>query len=99
MWLLALIGGFFPRFAVLIIWIARPGLFTAAFSGVWIWPLLGLITLPFTTLIYTVLWAPNGLSGWDWLWLGLAVLLDISHVGGVGYSRRQTVPITGQIKY
>jgi hypothetical protein len=52
--LFAIFAGLFPRVALLIIWIARPARVDAAFDG-WIWPLLGLIFLPFATLIYVIL--------------------------------------------
>ena len=79
--LLVLFGGLFPRLAVLILWIARPERVDAAFST-WLWPLLGIIFLPFATLIYLLLYTPGkGLSGWDWFWVILAALLDIGHWG------------------
>ena len=94
--LLAVFAGVFPRLGLLIVWIARPKLVDAAFDS-WIWPLLGLIFLPFATLIYVILWQTGGLSGWDWFWVGLAVLLDIGHWGvGAGQQRSRgrsaTVP-------
>jgi hypothetical protein len=88
--LLALFAGVFPRLGVFIIWVARPERVDAAFDT-WIWPLLGIIFLPFTTLIYVVLYRPGGLEGWDWFWITIAVLLDVSH-WGVGYTQRRTAP-------
>jgi hypothetical protein len=35
-----------------------------------------------------VLVAPGGVIGWDWLWLGLAVLGDIGAYAGGGYGNR-----------
>ena len=89
--LFALFAGAFPRLAVLFIWLARPALVNAAFKT-WIWPLLGIFFLPFTTLMYVLLWSPGGLYGWDWLWIILAVLLDIGHMGGIGYANRDRIP-------
>ena len=44
----------------------------------WIWPLLGLIFLPWTTLAFLIAWQPGGLSGnWDVLLIVLGVALDI----------------------
>ena len=57
--LFAIFAGLFPRLGVLLIWLARPILFTAAFGGFWLWPILGIIFLPFTTLIYVLLWTPG----------------------------------------
>jgi hypothetical protein len=87
--LLALFGGVFPRLAVLIVWIARPERVDAAFST-FLWPLLGIIFLPFATLIYLLLYTPGrGLSGWDWFWVVLAALLDIGHWGASTTQRNQ----------
>ena len=62
--LFALFGGLFPRLALLILWIARPALVDAAFNT-FILPLLGIIFLPFTTLIYVIVYVPGvGLTGW-----------------------------------
>jgi hypothetical protein len=48
----------------------------------WVWPLLGLIFLPWTTLAYLVVFR-GGVVGLDWLWLGLGFLIDIgSHSSG-----------------
>jgi hypothetical protein len=69
----------FPRFALIIFWIARPERMDATFTT-FLWPLLGIIFLPFTTLIYVLLWQPRtGVTGSDWVWIALAVLLDLAH--------------------
>lgn len=86
--LVALLAAFFPRVALLVVWIARPALVTVAFGNVFLWPLLGLIFLPFTTLIYVLLYRPGiGVTGFEWLWIALAFLLDLGHWFG-GYSQR-----------
>jgi hypothetical protein len=62
--LLALFAGHFQRLGLFIIWVARPALVDAAFNT-FILPLLGIIFLPFATLIYVVLYIPGaGLTGW-----------------------------------
>ena len=91
--LFALFAGAFPRLGTLFIWLARPVYFNAAFGGSWFWPLLGIIFLPFTTLMYVLLWSPGiGLIGFDWFWLILAVVLDIGQIAGTGYANRDRVP-------
>ena len=91
--LFAVFAGAFPRFAVFFIWLARPALFSAAFGGSWFLPLLGIMFLPFTTLMYVIMWTPGiGLVGWDWLWLGLAVVIDVSSAAASGYTNRDRVP-------
>ena len=79
-----------PRFAVLLLWMARPTYFTAALGGSIIWPLIGLFFLPLTTLMYSLLWVPGaGVTGWEWLLVIAAFLLDIGALGGIGYVRRR----------
>ena len=91
--LFALFAGFFPRIADLVLWIARPNWFMAPFNGMWIWPILGIIFLPFTTLFFVFLWSPGvGLQGWDWLWIGLAVFMDIASLTGHGATYRNRIP-------
>jgi hypothetical protein len=91
--LFALLAGFAPRIAALILWLARPTMVSAAFNGSWFWPLLGVIFLPFTTLMYVILWSPGiGLTTWDWMWLILAVVCDVMHYGSQGYYNRDRLP-------
>ena len=79
-----------PRFAFLIYWLVRPLVVDAVFKT-WIWPLLGLIFLPWTTLMWVIVYGANGIVGWDWLWIGLAVAADIaSYTSGV--YKRKTIP-------
>jgi hypothetical protein len=81
--LFAVFAGFFPRLADIFLWIARPHIFLLPFNGNWFWPLLGIIFLPFSTLMYVLLWSPGvGLVGFDWLWIVLAVLMDLSSLFG-----------------
>ena len=91
--LFAIFAGIFPRLGLLIIWIARPARVDAAFDT-WIWPLLGLIFLPFATLIYVILWQAGGLCGWDWFWVAIAALFDIGHWGASGAQRRFSTATT-----
>ena len=85
----ALFAGIFPRLALLILWIARPARVDAAFDT-WLLPLLGIIFLPFATLIYVLLYTPGrGVTGWDWFWVALAALLDIGHWGASASARSQ----------
>lgn len=89
--LLAMFAGLFPRLGLLILWIARPVLVDAAF-GTFILPLLGIIFLPFTTLIYVIVYTPGvRLIGWEWFWVIFALLLDISH-WGASYTQRSQIP-------
>ncbi len=85
--LFVIVAGFFPRVALLILWLARPELFGAAFANLLL-PVLGIIFLPYTLLFFVVLWSPDGLSNLDWVWMVLALLLDLSSYGSWGYVNR-----------
>jgi len=83
-----------PRIAGPIWWLAQPARWSAAFNNNILWPILGIIFVPWTTIMY-VLVAPAGVAGWDWLWLGLGLLADVAWWAGGGFRRR--VPgYTGQ---
>ncbi len=76
-----------PRIAGIFWWLIQPVRWNAAFSS-WIWPVLGLIFLPWTTIMYVIL-APGGIVGlWDWLFLGLAIFFDISSYAGGGFGNK-----------
>ena len=87
--LFALFAGIFPRLALFIYWIARPAKIDAAFDT-FLWPLLGIIFLPFATLIYVLLYTPGvGLTGWEWFWVVVAGLFDIGHWAASATQRNQ----------
>jgi len=82
----------FSRIMLLFAWIARPVLMDATF-GTFIIPCLGFIFLPFTTLMYVFLKQGVGtIQGLDWLWLFLAVVLDLASVAGAGAANRNRIP-------
>lgn len=76
-----------PRFFGAMWWLIQPARWQLAFNGWaggnlwWLWPMLGIIFLPWTTIMY-ILVAPMGITGLDWLWIGLAVVADIAFYGG-----------------
>jgi hypothetical protein len=89
--LFAIFAGVFPRFALFIVWLARPALVNAAFHT-WIVLLLGIVFLPFATLMYVILYTPGlGLTGWEWFWVVIAGLFDVSH-WAASISQRRQVP-------
>jgi hypothetical protein len=65
-----------PRVALAVWWIFGDKV-QAVFSS-WIWALLGLIFLPWTTLFYVIAWsAIGGVNGAWWIFVALGVALDI----------------------
>jgi hypothetical protein len=89
--LFAVFAGIFPRLGLFIIWVVRPRIVDAAFDT-WIWPLLGIVFLPFATLIYVILYQAGGLTGWEWFWVGVAALFDLAHWSASLASRRRGAP-------
>ena len=85
--LLAILAGFAPRIVIILAW-----LFSERWELVWdtwIWPLLGFIFAPYTTIMYVLVWnIATGVSGWDWLWIGLGVMLDIMEWAQIINNRR-----------
>ena len=79
-----------PRAASLIWWLFNPVRFELTFNT-WIVPLIGILFVPWTTLMYTLV-GLNGISGWDWLWLGLAFLIDLASYSGGAYSQKDRIP-------
>jgi hypothetical protein len=75
---LVLSAGFIgPRFALLLWWIFGDKV-DAAFSS-FIWPFLGLLFLPWTTLAYVLAWGPiNDVSGLGWFVVALGLFLDVA---------------------
>ena len=86
--LLALMTVFSSRLALVLVWIFTPFV-NRAFSSSFLLPLLGLIFLPFTTLVYALFYTPTGLSPFGWLFLIFAFLIDLGSHGGGAYSRRR----------
>src|SRR5882762_790188 len=88
MCLLVLLGTFAPRLAVLALWLFTP-LMNRAFDT-WIFPLLGVIFLPYTTLFYALAVGPLGpTNAWGWFAVFMGLLLDLSSAGQAYNSRNQ----------
>ena len=82
---------FGPRLSFLVYWLIAPLRVSAAldaFNFPFLVGILGLIFLPWTILMYVIIFP---LAGFDWIWLGLGIAADIfGYVGG--YHNRQSVP-------
>ena len=87
--------GIGPRFALLLWWVFGDRV-SFAFDS-WVWPLLGLLLAPWTTLFWLLTWsAVGGVSGWDWLFVGFGVMLDVASYSSkyvkAQYDTRYTSP-------
>ena len=86
--ILVLIG---PRAAILVWWLFDQIRWAAAFDT-FIWPLLGFLFLPWTTLVWVLVF-PGGIDGFDWLWLAIGLAIDVASwaSGAANRSRASTV--------
>lgn len=75
-----------PRVAFVVWWLFQPGRINQTFDTI-IWPLVGVIFLPWTTLMWVFVY-PDGISSINWLFLGIALLVDLGTYFGGGKSRR-----------
>jgi hypothetical protein len=86
--LFAIFAGFFPRVALVIVWIATD-LVDRAFST-WVIPLLGLLFLPLTTLVYALAWVPGvHLGNGRWIWVAIAFVVELIGYGGTARTNRE----------
>ena len=74
-----------PRIAILVWWLVDQVRFEMAFDSFWV-AFVGWLLLPWTTIFY-VLVAPGGVTGFDWVWIVIGVLIDVSMYTG-GFGRR-----------
>ena len=79
-----------PRALIFAWWLIDPVRFSFTFDS-FIWPLLGIIFLPWATLIYLLVGA-GGVIGFDWVYLGLGLLFDIGTYAGGVYGNRDRIP-------
>lgn len=88
-----------PRIALAFWWFMDPARVDGTFGGwstsvgnltapAWIWPLAGLIVVPWTTVAYIFV-SPGGLTTLEWVVIGVALLLDLSTHGGSGRAYQQ----------
>lgn len=76
-----------PRAAILFWWLIDPTRWQLAFPNFFV-SLFGFLFLPWTTLMYVVV-AAGGVVGFDWIILGLGVLIDIGGYTSSAYGRRE----------
>jgi hypothetical protein len=91
---LAVAGSIIPRLTILFLWIFTD-MVDAAFDGI-ILPILGIIFLPFTTLMYIVAyWLSDGNVTWGWVLVAVAFIVDIGNYGSGAWGRGKSVPMPG----
>lgn len=76
-----------PRVALIFMWLFSD-LVTRAFPN-FLFPLLGTIFLPFTTIFYVLAYQPVwGIDGFGWFFVILGFIIDISSYGGGWWGNR-----------
>jgi hypothetical protein len=97
--LLAYSAAVAPRFILILAWI-----FSARWPLVWggdiLLPLLGILVLPYTTIMYMLAWQPTvaggGVEGVEWLWVLLGLFLDLWKYTQMAANRKQAMTTTQQ---
>ena len=83
-----------PRAALGLWWLLDMNFFSRVYDT-FIWPFLGFLFLPFTTLVWTLILAVDpvtGVTGWNWIWIILAVIVDVASYSGGAYGNRNRIP-------
>ena len=83
-----------PRFFLILAWIFSDR-WNVVWKGDFLMPLLGIIFLPFTTVMYMLAWSPTGIQGWDWLWIILGLFLDLTHYAQVAQNKNNIPGMPG----
>jgi hypothetical protein len=81
---LLLVAG--PRVGILFWWLIDQPRWNLAFDT-FLLPFLGFLFVPWTTLMYVLVF-PGGVDGFDWVWIGIGLLLDFGSWAGGGYTNR-----------
>ena len=68
-----------PRAAILFWWLVQPIRWGETFDT-FLWPLLGFLFLPWTTLMYVLVY-PGGINGFDYIWLGFGIAIRRVQLG------------------
>lgn len=75
-----------PRAAILVWWLIDTVRWEAAFNN-FFWAFAGFVVAPWTTLSWALV-AGNGVKGFDWIWLGMGILLDLGSWSSGAWSGR-----------
>ena len=79
-----------PRAAIIAWWLLDMARWQSAF-GSFIWPVLGFLFMPWTTLA-VVFVTPGGVGGLDLILLLIAIAVDVTSYAGGAYGNRKRVP-------
>jgi hypothetical protein len=94
--LLAFSAAIAPRLVLILAWIFSDR-WVDVWQGDFLLPLLGIVFLPYTTIMYMLAWTPAGIEGWDWLWIGLGLFLDFMKWSNMLVNRRAATEIGSSV--
>jgi hypothetical protein len=80
-----------PRVAGFLWWLFAPGRWDSAFDNV-LWPILGLVFLPWTTIMWVSVAPFGNVDGYDYMWLAFGFAADVLSIASGGYGNRNRVP-------
>jgi hypothetical protein len=83
-----------PRLFLILAWIFADR-WPIVWGDAWIVPLLGIIFLPYTTVMYLLAWTPIGIAGTGWLWILLGLFLDVTHYAQVAQNKNNIPGMPG----
>ncbi len=81
MCLFQILAALSPRLAAIFWWLFQPNRWDNAFDS-WIWPVLGIVLVPWTTIMFVAVAPFGNVSGSDWVWLAFGVLFDLVNWSG-----------------
>jgi hypothetical protein len=76
-----------PRVFLVLAWLVSDR-WVRVWGGEFLVPLLGILFLPYTTIMYYLVWTPNGIEGFAWMWIVLGLVLDVTHWAHVIANRK-----------
>ena len=88
--LLAFAAAFAPR-VILVLAALFSERWQLVWRGDWVLPTLGIVFLPYTTVMYmlSVNAVTGNIAGWDWMWIFLGLLLDFWKWSAIFQNRKQ----------
>jgi hypothetical protein len=78
LWAILLGVAFWPRLWIILFWIFDRQI-DEAYDGGFIVPFLGLMFMPWTTLMYAWMWSINSstVAGWEWIFVAIGLASDL----------------------
>ena len=89
-----------PRVILVLAWIFSDR-WPLVWEGDFLVPLLGILLLPYTTIMYMLAWQPTvggggGVEGIEWLWVLMGLFLDLWKYSQMYENRKQAMETTQQ---